>query len=119
MYAERAKAGVGALRVDPRLMVAARVHSRNMAAQEKMAHELDGKNFDSRVKAEGYEMRAGGENVAAGQRTAAEAVEGWIGSEGHRKNMLNGDYEDVGVGVAEGKDGKRYWTQVFASPFKP
>ncbi len=118
MNAERAKAGVKPLRPNAKLMAAARGHSRNMAARDELNHTLDGKTFDVRIRDEGYTLRTGGENIAAGQRTPEEAIGSWMRSDGHRENMLNGDFEEVGVGVAATKDGKRYWTQVFATPFK-
>jgi uncharacterized protein YkwD len=118
LNAERAKAGLRPLKPNPQLTAAARAHSRNMAAQGHLAHELDGKNFDKRVEDQGYTMRAGGENIAAGQRTPEEAMSSWMRSEGHRENILNPAFEEAGVAVATSRDGKRYWTQVFAAPLR-
>lgn len=115
---ERKKEGLGALRPHPKLFESARAHSKNMAAQDKLAHVLDGKTPLERLKDSGYKFRTMGENVAAGQRTASEAMDTWMESELHRANILNGGFTEVGFGVAATKDGKRYWTQVFAAPPK-
>src|SRR6516162_4790404 len=52
---ERKKADLSSLRVDPKLMAAARGHALNMAKQDKLPHDLDGKSMTDRIKAEGYE----------------------------------------------------------------
>lgn len=115
--AERKKEGVAPLKANLKLFAAARAHSENMAKQDKLAHELD-TTPPERVKEAGYAFRAFGENIAAGQRTAADAVAAWMDSPPHRKNLLSEDFEEVGLAVAATKDGKRYWTQVFGSPRK-
>ena len=56
------------------------------------------------------------ENVASGQRSAKEVVEGWMNSEGHRANILQGNYTEIGIGVAKAANGALYYTQVFAKP---
>jgi uncharacterized protein YkwD len=51
------------------------------------------------------------------QRTPADAIATWMSSTaGHKENMLNKDYTEIGIGIAADKDGQRYWTQVFAKP---
>lgn len=114
--AERKKAGLPELQANPQLFAAARGHSINMAAQKTMAHTLDDKTFGTRIKENGYQFSLAAENVAAGQQTPAEAVEAWMNSPGHRTNLLNKEYGDVGLGVAKADDGRLYWTQVFAKP---
>lgn len=52
------------------------------------------------------------ENVAYGTTSVAEIVEGWKNSPGHRQNML-GNFRLIGIGVAEDKDGQKYYTQLF------
>jgi uncharacterized protein YkwD len=101
------------LKMNPKLMEAARKHAANMAAQEKMDHVLDGKNPADRATAAGYKWRAVGENVAAGQKTPKEVVKAWMDSPPHRENILNDAYNEIGVAVAKGKDGMLYWAQVF------
>jgi uncharacterized protein YkwD len=114
--AERRKAGLGELRPSAKLFEVARRHSENMAKQDTLSHELDGKTMADRVKAAGYAYRAAGENVAFNQKTPTDAVAGWMASEGHRANILNGEFTEIGVGRATNADGKPYWTQVFGTP---
>lgn len=102
-----------ALKMNPKLMDAARKHAANMAAQEKMDHVLDGKNPADRADAAGYKYQSLGENVAAGQTTPKQVVKGWMNSPPHRENILKDDYTEIGVAVAKGKDGMLYWVQVF------
>jgi uncharacterized protein YkwD len=113
--AERKKAEkkLTALKMNPKLMEAARKHAANMAAQEKMEHELDGKNPADRADAAGYKYRSLGENVAFGQETPKKVVEVWMNSPPHRENILGSGYTEIGVGVVKGKDGHLYWCQVF------
>ncbi len=113
---ERAAAGVPTLRAHPKLMRAARAHSANMARQGQLNHTLDGKGPGERIAELGYASSGWGENVAAGQRTPAEAMASWMGSPGHRGNILNPSFTEVGLGVARDTNGGAYWTQVFGTP---
>lgn len=62
------------------------------------------------IKAFGLSYRTAGENIAYGQRTPKAVVDGWLNSPGHRANILNNAYTQIGVGyVANGN----YWTQMF------
>ncbi|MGI6576628.1 MAG: SafA/ExsA family spore coat assembly protein [Eubacteriales bacterium] len=68
-----------------------------------------GSPFDM-IKAFGISYRSAGENIAKGQSTPAQVVEAWWNSSGHRANILNSSYNQIGVGyVADGK----YWVQMF------
>ncbi len=113
---ERKKAGVPPLASNAKLQAAASQHSANMARQEKLAHELDDKNPSDRLKEQKYKFSAIAENIAEGQRTPAEVVKSWMGSEAHRTNLLNAEYTEIGLGIAESANGTRYWTLVFAKP---
>lgn len=55
-----------------------------------------------------------GENIAVGQQDAAEVMESWMNSTGHRKNILNYSYSSIGVGCFE-HNGVRYWVQLFST----
>lgn len=115
--AERKKAQLPALKVNELLTIAAREHSVNMAKQKKMDHVLDDKKPHERIEAIGYKFMAMAENVAMGQHTPAEAVRSWMNSTaGHKENILNKEYTEIGIGIATDSDGQRYWTQVFAKP---
>ncbi len=114
--AERKKQDLPELKPNPQLFLAARKHTENMARLDKMAHELEGKKPSDRVKETGYPGSYVGENVAYGLRNAEEVVKGWMGSEGHRKNILEANYTEIGIGVAKAANGALYFTQVFAKP---
>ncbi|MFC5749138.1 CAP domain-containing protein [Actinomadura rugatobispora] len=109
---ERAKEGCAPLRVDARLVTAARRHSADMAAKDYFDHTS--RNGDSpweRMEAAGY-TSPGAENIAKGYGTAAAVVDGWMKSPGHRANILNCKLRAIGVGMASGSGGP-WWTQDF------
>ena len=115
--AERARHGLRTLAVDQRLAAAAQAHSADMVRRAFFAHESpDGRQVWDRAVAAGYAYRKVAENIAAGQRTAEEVVRGWMGSPGHRANILDGDLTQIGVGRADGGSYGVYWTQVFGTP---
>jgi uncharacterized protein (TIGR03000 family) len=113
---EREKAGLNVLSADPKLNRAARTHSLNMAKQKMLAHTLDGKGPDDRLKDGGYHFRTYGENCAAGSRTPAAAVQMWLNSPPHKENILTGEFNETGIGIATGQGGAKFYTQVFAVP---
>jgi hypothetical protein len=98
------------------LTVAARRHSQDMGDQNYFSHtSLDGREFYERIADAGYDYRSCGENIAAGYASPAAVVEGWMNSDGHRANILDPDYCDIGVGYAAvgGSQYYHYWTQDF------
>jgi uncharacterized protein YkwD len=108
--AERADAGCDPLDTDPRLTAAAQGHAEDMSRNEYFDHvSRDGRRFDDRISAQGYPS-PGGENIAQGQTSAAEVVEGWMNSPGHRRNILDCDFTAIGVGF---DDDGHYWVQNF------
>ncbi|MEH1102441.1 CAP domain-containing protein [Micromonospora sp. CPCC 205561] len=113
--AERAKAGCGALSVDDKLTTAAQRHSQDQADHRKMSHTgSDGSDVGDRLDRVGYSWRTYGENVAWNQQTPAAVMDAWMNSSGHRANILNCAFTEIGVGVASSNG--PYWTQVFAAP---
>ncbi|MFG3705115.1 CAP domain-containing protein [Micromonospora sp. NPDC047670] len=113
--AERAKAGCGALGVDDKLMTAAQRHSQDQADHQDMSHTgSDGSDAGDRLDRVGYAWRTYGENVAWNQKTPAAVMDAWMNSPGHRANILNCAFTEIGVGVASSNG--PYWTQVFAAP---
>lgn len=108
---ERAKNGVPPLKIDSKLSKMARDKSRDMQTSHYFDHTSPtyGSPFDM-MKKYGITYNYAGENIAMGQRSPEEVVNAWMNSEGHRKNILNSNYNYIGVGyVAEGN----YWTQEF------
>jgi uncharacterized protein YkwD len=115
---ERKKQDVPPLRPNPVLFKVARAHSANMARQEKMAHELDGKNPYQRIKEAGYAYYTAGENVANGDVGVEEIMKAWMASPKHRDNILNAKFTEIGLGLSRNDKGVVYYTQVFGTPKK-
>lgn len=113
---ERAKAGKPPLKASRELSRAARSHAQNMARKETLSHTLDDKTFDQRIEAAGYQFTRAGENISNAP-TAADSLDAWMHSPGHRENILNPDYREIGIGQGISPTGQTYWVQVFASPW--
>ncbi|MFF0813101.1 CAP domain-containing protein [Streptomyces albogriseolus] len=111
---ERTRAGLRPLSRDPLLATAAQAHSADMVARDFYAHTApDGSKPWDRAAAAGSRCRTVGENIACGQRSAAEVVRGWMNSPGHRANILKPEFTHIGVGFAGGGRAGTYWTQLF------
>jgi len=112
---ERAKAGCAALKLNANLRTAARNHSSDMARNNYFSHTgLNGSDPGTRMKKAGYDTSRGwAENIAAGYRTPAAVMQGWMNSAGHRANILNCGLKTLGVGAARVGSGQIYWTQDF------
>jgi len=112
---ERVKAGCAGLRVNAELLWAARGHSKYMATTGKFSHAgTAGSTFIARAKAAGY-TAARSENIAWGYRSAAEVVNAWMKSPGHRRNLLDCGAKTFAVGVVYSANGTPYYTQDFGS----
>jgi len=111
---ERVKAGLHPLLPDDKLSGIARLKSIDMLVYHYCGHEspVYGSPFDMLIRF-GIDYRHAGENVAMGFGTPEAVMKGWMESPGHRDNILNGDYEKIGVGVVVGADKTYYWTQLF------
>lgn len=108
----RQQAGVPPVTLEPRLTQAAQAHSDDMAARGYFSHTTpEGVSPGTRITRAGYQWRTYGENIAMGYASWQAAIRGWMGSAGHRRNMLNPQFTHMGLGVAS-----RRYTQVFASP---
>ncbi|MBQ8390218.1 MAG: SafA/ExsA family spore coat assembly protein [Oscillibacter sp.] len=109
--AERAKQGLKALTANWELSRVARYKSQDMVDNKYFSHTSPtyGSPFQM-IKNFGISFRTAGENIAYGQRTPQAVVNAWMNSSGHRANILNSSYTQIGVGyVASGN----YWTQMF------
>ncbi|MER6301677.1 CAP domain-containing protein [Kitasatospora sp. NPDC001539] len=114
--AERAKAGCAPVTAEPRLASAAQSHSDDMADRNYFDHASpEGYHADHRIEAAGYRWSTWGENIARGQKDPAAVMDAWMNSPGHRANILNCAFKQLGVGVRTGSGGP-WWTQVFAAP---
>ncbi|MDH5491765.1 MAG: CAP domain-containing protein [Myxococcales bacterium] len=106
------------MEMDETVRIGARLHSADMGAQDYFDHlALDGRDPFDRMADTGF---AGpfpwGENIAAGNPTAAGAMEGLMASDGHCANIMNPEFNVVGLGYAftAGSTYGHYWTQNFA-----
>ncbi|KMS88213.1 MULTISPECIES: CAP domain-containing protein [Streptomyces] len=111
--AERSKAGCQPLTLNSTLTKAAQAHSDDMAAHQNMSHTgSDGSSPGDRITRAGYTWSSYGENVAYGYSTADQVMAGWMSSPGHRANILNCGFKEIGVGLAQPGS---YWTQDFGT----
>ena len=108
----RASKKLPPLSIDPRISQQAKIHSENMASGKvKFSHD----GFDGRVKAITIPYQSVAENVAYNMGFSdpvRNAVDGWIKSDGHRKNM-EGQFNLTGIGIAKNAKGEYYFTQLF------
>jgi uncharacterized protein YkwD len=112
---ERAAGGCSPVTANDRLTRAADDYSDVMASSGVMSHTgPDGSTMTTRVEAAGYEWSTLGENIARGQADAASVMKSWMNSPGHRANILNCSFKELGVGVHFG-DGGPWWTQNFGA----
>ncbi len=111
---ERAKAGLGAVTVDPTIREVARAYAAEMFQKGFFAHvDLEGETPFDRMRQGGVRFLAAGENLALAP-TVDVAHEGLMNSPGHRANILNGRWRRVGIGVADGGMHGKMYVQNFA-----
>jgi uncharacterized protein YkwD len=116
----RAAAGLKALRIDAALTSIARGRSKDMLVRDYFSHDIPGGgNVFGIMKDKGYCFRSAGENIGYNYESpdaaATSAIHSaFMGSSGHRANILGKDYDSVGVGAYQGAGGKKMWTVVFA-----
>lgn len=107
----RVKNGLSELKINTKLSQVTRLKSQDMKDKKYFSHTSPtyGSPFDM-MKSFGITYRTAGENIAMGQRTPDEVVTAWMNSEGHRANILNASYKEIGVGYVSNGN---YWTQHF------
>ena len=111
---ERAKVGLHALTLDEKLSGAAQVRAGEI--RTSFSHTRpDGRSFSSVLTDRGIRYMSAGENIAWGQRSAQEVMDGWMNSEGHRANILNAGFTKLGVGHTTDAAGRQYWSQLFTN----
>lgn len=111
---ERSKRGLSELSFNTELSNVATLKSQDMINKNYFDHTSPtyGSPFDM-MKQFNISYRTAGENIAKGQRTPAEVVNSWMNSPGHRANILNANFTDIGIGVSKSSNGTLYWTQMF------
>ncbi|WP_019891191.1 CAP domain-containing protein [Streptomyces purpureus] len=113
--AERAKSGCGPVTANSKLTKAAQRHSDDMAARDYYAHSTpEGVGPGERITAAGYRWSTYGENIFKSPKDARTAMAGWMKSPGHRDNILNCSFKEIGVGINLRSNGP-WWTQNFAA----
>lgn len=114
---ERSKKGLMALKTNWQISRIARYKSQDMINKNYFDHYSPtyGSPFNM-MESFSVKFSAAGENIAMGQRTPSEVMNGWMNSPGHRANILSAAYSEIGVGVAKNKNGMYYWTQMFIKP---
>ena len=103
---------------NPLLTEAATAHSQDMVANDFFSHTgSDSSSVGDRVTVTGYFWKTVGENLYAGLNDAERAVQAWIDSPGHCRNLMDPDFEEVGMDVVVGINTTygAYWTQVFGA----
>ncbi|MGO1502926.1 MAG: CAP domain-containing protein [Marinobacter sp.] len=104
---------------DCKLTDAARAHSTDMVELEFFSHNgPEGREVSDRVGERNYSWSAVGENIAAGQNSVDQVVDGWLSSPGHCANIMRAEFTEMGAARIEAP-GSKYsplWTQVFARP---
>jgi len=110
---ERTSRGLQALKFNSELSNVATLKSQDMIDKNYFDHTSPtyGSPFDM-MKKLGLSYSSAGENIAMGQETPQEVMNAWMNSDGHRKNILNPNFTELGVGVAS-KGSSLYWTQMF------
>lgn len=111
---ERAKQGLNPLKMSEELRSIANLKSRDMADNNYFDHtsKTYGTPFQM-LQDFGVHYTSAGENIAAGQRTPEEVMNSWMNSSGHRANILNKNFDTIGIGYYEGGSYGVYWTQLF------
>lgn len=112
--AERKKQGLSALTLSKELTSIANTKAKDMSVNRYFDHRSPtyGTPFEMLQKF-GVSYKSAGENIAAGQKTPEQVMESWMNSSGHRANILNKSYTELGVGFYAGGSYDTYWVQLF------
>lgn len=118
---EREKLGLAHVRFSPPLSFLARKHSQDMAQREDISHlSTSGEAYSDRLVEGGFYFIKNGENVAYSQTFMPEFIhKGFMDSPGHRANVLDPDFDELGIGVVFKKDKGYYVTQDFVRALAP
>lgn len=110
--AERVQFGLTPLSYNENVSKTARTHSQDMVRKHYFDHtNKQGLSPFDRLDHDGFNYITAGENLAYGQISSIYAHHGLMNSLGHRKNILNKDYKELGVGVDIGENLQPYWTE--------
>lgn len=112
---EREKLGVSPLSMSSELLKVATVKSQDIVDHNYFSHTSPTfGGLRELLEYHSITYRRAGENLATGQKTPESVVNAWMNSEGHRTNIMNPEFNTIGVGiVAGGMYGGYTWTQLF------
>lgn len=120
--AERIKNNLPALTINADLNLAAKHKAADIFKWQKFSHDLPGKKFSDEIKEVGYEYAITGENLAEGFADAPAIIKAWMASQGHRDNILNPKYKEIGLSVKRDQlEGKNTYVvvQYFGARLEP
>ncbi len=109
---ERAAAGLVPVREDSKLTEAATIRAREIVSSFSHTRP-NGGHFSTVLTQNGISYRGAGENIAYGYSTPQAVMNAWMNSAGHRANIMNGSYVNIGIGYYQSGDGTIYCTQLF------
>lgn len=117
----RSAAGIAPLQFDATLQRVAQEHAQAMANAGFFDHvDQRGGAIGERLLQSGYNYRWAGENISAGKDSVGAVFDWWMTSDGHRANILQPDFQMMGMGYAyvavDRLAFNHYWVQVFAAP---
>lgn len=108
----REKIGLKPFVIEDKLTLAANTRAKELA--ENFSHtRSNGQNFSTALRDVGVSYRGAGENIAQGLKTASDVMNIWMNSGSQRENVLNQNFNKMGVGYYESL-GESYWVQIFA-----
>lgn len=121
----RVTQGLTPVRLDPSLCRAAQLHAEDMAERNYFSHVEHSRFLMSpcstpgrRALKQGYSFSFIAENICAGFPSPGGAFEGWVNSKPHYHNLVNPEFQDIGVGVALSKECRAYWVMLLGTTQK-
>lgn len=109
---EREKAGLPALQLDTNITAAANVRAKEI--KQSFSHTRpNGSSFSTALGEQGVTFTGSGENIAWGQKSPEQVMNAWMNSAGHRANILNQNFRNIGIGYYQDANGRNYWVQLF------
>ncbi len=117
MNKERAAQGLTALKYNANLSEVAKLKALDMKEKNYFSHTSPtyGSPFDM-MRSMGIKYTSAGENIAKGYRTPDAVMKGWMNSPGHKANILNSNFTEIGIGYVTDSSGAGYWVQMFIRP---
>lgn len=109
---ERVKAGLHPVTLNKEVASAARIRAKEI--EVSFSHTRpNGSSFSSVLTENGIRFNRAGENIAWGQTSPEQVMKAWMNSDGHRANILDPNFTEIGVGHYQNSKGRNYWVQLF------